>query len=292
MGIVQDISPDIVLPVSDQPERDVFIAAGPGVDEILWLTAPKTSLKNDEFASATEMQLHSYRLGSEATTQPYRGLRRPHYVQRTQDGGVLFVSARMRDDSPNAWWTDRSLQNERRLTLGDGLADVRLSPAGSIWAAYIDDGVFGEGPGTAGLVRFDRSGRQTWEYDPNEAETDDISEVYAFNLNAEDDAWVYFYMPFVVVRCLRGSPTVWQTRVEGASALAVKPNRALLFGDHDDPALIRILDLPDGGGKANVKKKLRLSLPPRTNRRSLQAYGAADRLIIWSGTSMMILQNW
>jgi len=237
------------------------------------------------------MQLHSYRSGPQATTQPYRGRRRPHYVQRAKDG-VLFVSARLIDDGPNAWWTDRSLKNERRLSLGDGLSDVRVSPAGSIWAAYFDEGVFGGGPGAAGLVRFDGRGRQTWEYDATKAGTDDISDVYAFNLTAEDDAWAYFYTPFVIVRWCRGVPTVWQTRVQGARALAARPDQALLFGDYDDPTSMRILDLPQGGGPARVKSKLRLCLPEHTDPQSLQAYGAADRLILWSNTTMMMLQHW
>ena len=288
---MRDIFPDVVLPMSDKPERDVCVAVGPAPDEVLWLTAPKTSLKDAAFAKTTAMQLHSYRSGPQATTQPYRGRRRPHYVQRAKDG-VLFVSARLIDDGPNAWWTDRSLQNERRLSLGDGLSDVRVSPAGSIWAAYFDEGVFGGGPGAAGLVRFDGRGRQTWEYDATKAGTDDISDVYAFNLTAEDDAWAYFYTPFVIVRWCRGVPTVWQTRVQGARALAARPDQALLFGDYDDPTSMRILDLPQGGGPARVKSKLRLCLPEHTDPQSLQAYGAADRLILWSNTTMMMLQHW
>jgi hypothetical protein len=288
---VRSIVPDVVLPISDEPERQVCIAVGPALDEVLWLTAPKTAFKGSLLGKATVMHLHSYRSGPHATTQPYRGRHRPHFVQRCRDG-VLLASARVTGDEPNAWFTDRSLKNERRLPLGDGLADVRVSPAGRIWAAYIDEGVFSGGQGAAGLVRFDRRGRPEWQYDASKAGTDDISEVYAFNLAAENEAWVYFYTAFAIVRWLKGTATVWQTRIQGARAMALRSNRALLLGDYDDPTLIRILDLPRGGGSARVKDRLRLSLPERTDPASIQAYGAADRLILWSDANMMILENW
>jgi hypothetical protein len=288
---VRSIVPDVVLPISAEPDRDLCVAVGPALHEVLWLTAPRTSLKGSSFGRETTMQLHCYRAGPQATAQPCRSRQRPHFVQRGKDG-VLLVSARVSDDEPNAWSTDRPSQNGRRFSLGDGVADVRLSPDGDIWAAYIDEGVFGGGPGAAGLVRFDRRGRYRWEYDPQRAHTDDISEVYAFNLAAQDDVWVYFYTPFAIVRWLKGAPTVWQTRVKGARALAVRRNRALLLGDYDDPTSIRILDLPPGGGSARVKTRLRLAVPENTDLKSIQAYGAADRLILWSGVHMMVLQTW
>lgn len=74
--------------------------------------------------------------------------------------------------------------------------------------------------------------------------------------------------------------------------MAVRPTQALLFGDYDDPTLIRILDLPRGGGKARVKSKLRLRLPERTDPRSIRAYGAGARPILWSRTDVIMLEHW
>lgn len=288
---MRDIFPEVVLPISDEPARDVCVAVGPGVDEVSWLTAPKSSLRNGAFEEPTDMQLHSYRMGPEVTRRTYTAQRRPHYVQPTRHG-VLFASARTSGDNANAWWTDGALRNEKPLSLGDGLADVRLTSGGDIWAAYFDEGVFGGGAGGAGLIRFDRSGAQTWAYDAEKAGTEDIAEVYAFNLSADDEAWVYFYTPFEIVRWLGGEPTVWRTRVHGARALAQRADEALLFGDYDDRTSMRVLDLPRGGGKARVKRKHRLQLPDPDERQPLQAYGAADRLILWSNTSVMIVRDW
>ena len=96
----------------------------------------------------------------------------------------------------------------------------------------------------------------------------------------------------MIVRWMRSAPTVWRTRVEGARAIAVRPGRALLLGDYDDPCLLRVLDLPRGGGSARVKTKARLLLPEGTDPAAIQAYGVADRLALWSAKHLMILQTW
>jgi hypothetical protein len=80
--------------------------------------------------------------------------------------------------------------------------------------------------------------------------------------------------------------------VQGASAIAIRANQALLFGDYDDPVAIRILDLPSAGGAPRVKRKLRLRLPPGTELESLRGYGAAERLVRCSTSHLMIIERW
>jgi hypothetical protein len=288
---VVDLYPDVVLPISNGGRRDACVAFGASPDELLWLTAPARAVEDAVFPRGTAVHLHSFRSGPEITTRPYVGLRRPHFVQRTPEG-VLFASARTRDRSPNAWLMNDSARLVRRLSLGDGLSDVRVSPAGKIWAAHFDEGVFGSGDAAEGLVARDGRGRKVWAFDAQRAGTDDVADVYAFNLAAEDDAWVYFYMPFAIVRWRKNRPTVWQTRVRGARALAVRPTEALLLGDYDDPTSLRILDLPNGGGLARVKRRLRLRLPKGTDVASIHAFGAAHRLALWSDRDLMILERW
>jgi hypothetical protein len=169
---------------------------------------------------------------------------------------------------------------------------VRVARSGHIWTAYFDEGVFGGGIGAEGVLEFDASGRKRWAHDAAKAGTDDIADVYAFNLASEDDAWVYFYTPFAVVRWLKKRPTVWRTRIAGARAIATQPHRALLFGDYDDPVAIRILDLPTSGGVARVKRRLQLRLPPGTDLESVRAYGAAHRLVLCSSSHLMLIERW
>lgn len=288
---MEELSPDVVVPISTGAGRAVCVAAGASPDELLWLTAPAAAADSAAFTKEMDVHLHAFRAGPEITTRPYKGRQRPHFLQRAADG-VLCASARQPDGEPNAWVIDAAGRVVRRLSLGDGLSDVRVSPAGKIWTAYFDEGVFGGGEGAAGVVARDRSGARLWAFDAQKAGTDDIADVYAFNLAAEDDAWVYFYEPFALVRWRKNRPTVWQTRVEGARAIAVRSTEALLLGDYDDPTAVRVLDLPKGGGRARVKRRLRLRLPEGTDPASLQVVGAADRIALWSNRDLMVVYRW
>ena len=287
---MKELSPDVVLPVSSVPGH-VGVAFGASPDEFLWLTASARPALEPIFAPGTPVDLHSFRAGPEITTRRYRGRQRPHFIQRTPDG-ILFANARQRDQAPNAWLMNDRTGVDRRLSLGDGLSDVRVSAAGKIWAAYFDEGVFGNGDGAEGVVVRDGAGRKIWAFDAGKAGTDDVADVYAFNLSAEDDAWVYFYTPFAIVRWRRNKPTVWQTRVEGARAMAIRSREVLLLGDYDDPISLRVLDLPAGGGRARVKRRLRLRLPAGTDIASIHAFGAAHRIALWSSRDLMILDRW
>ncbi len=287
---MKELSPDVVLPISSR-RGHVGVAFGASPEELLWLTAPARAADDSVFAPGTPVDLHSFRAGPEITTRRYRGRQRPHFIQRTRDG-VLFANARQRNQSPNAWLMNDRAGVTRRLSLGDGLSDVRVSAAGKIWAAYFDEGVFGNGDGAEGVVARDGAGRKIWAFDAHKAGTDAVADVYAFNLSAEDDAWVYFYTPFTIVRWRKNKPTVWQTRVQGAHAMAVRSREVLLLGDYDDPTALRVLDLPAEGGRARVKRRLRLRLPAGTDVASLHAFGAGHRIALWSNRDLMILDRW
>jgi hypothetical protein len=113
------------------------------------------------------------------------------------DSGVLLVGARCRwtADSVerNAVVYDWDGREVRRFTLGDGIADVRTTSDGTIWASYFDEGIFGNhgwnhpGPtpiGAPGLVAFDQQGDARWSYDAKKARTDSICDAYALNVGA------------------------------------------------------------------------------------------------------------
>jgi len=287
---MKELSPDVTLPLSSTPGH-VGLAFGASPDEFLWLTAPARAADDSVFAAGTPADLHSFRPGPELTTRRYRGRQRPHFIQRAPHG-ILFANARQRDRAPNAWLMNDRARVTRRWSLGDGLSDVRVSAAGKIWAAYFDEGVFGKGDGAEGVVVRDGAGRKIWAFDARKAGTDNVADVYAFNLCAEDDAWVYFYTPFAIVRWRKNKPTVWQTRVQGARAMAVRSGEVLLLGDYDDPTALRVLALPAGGGKARVKRRFRLRLPAGTDMTSIHAFGAAHRMALWTNRDFMILERW
>ena len=62
---MREILPDVILPISDDPKRDVCVAMGPGLDEVLWITGRKAVGGKSSFGVPTALQLHSYRPGPE-----------------------------------------------------------------------------------------------------------------------------------------------------------------------------------------------------------------------------------
>lgn len=190
------------------------------------------------------------------------------YVQPYPDG-VLLVGARCR-------WTPENVErnglavdwdgNElARFTLGDGIEDVRTTPDGrTIWVSYFDEGVFGNygwshpGPpaiGSAGLVAFSMDGSVQRTYDPEAAGTAQICDAYAVNVVADGEVWVYFYTEFPLVRVDPRGYQTWRLGIGGASALAVKGRRVLLFGDYDEKNLARIIELGRDGGARVVDER-------------------------------------
>jgi hypothetical protein len=178
-------------------------------------------------------------------------------------GGLLLAAARCHwrpeGAEQNAVLVDEDGQVRRRLTLGDGIADLRTTADDSIWASYFDEGVFGNygwnspGPrpiGAAGLVRFDGSGEPRGAYDAAAAGTDDICDAYALNVEPDGTVWVYFYTEFPIVRWRAGQYTRWACGLGGARAIAVRDDRALLVGNYDKPALARTVQLRSDGTTA------------------------------------------
>jgi hypothetical protein len=185
-----------------------------------------------------------------------------HFVQPLSDGRVLAVSARAHwrreGAEQNGVVYDRDGRARERFLLGDGIEDVRTTPAGTIWVSYFDEGVFGNfgwghpGPiplGAPGLREFSERGEPRFAYDAEQAGTDPICDAYALNVAPDGSVWVYFYTEFPIVRIRSDEYRVWQCGTAGARAVAIDGERALLVGDYKVPARGRIVHL---GPASNV----------------------------------------
>ena len=221
-----------------------------------------------------------------------------HHVQAVSDG-VLLASARCfwKPEGPEQNgavydWEGRLL---RRLTLGDGIQDVRASPDGTIWVSYFDEGVFGNygwgnpGPepmGATGLLAFDGAGAQTFFYSAADAGTDTICDAYAMNVAGNGDVWVYFYTQFPIVHITGGRYQVWSPGVPGAGALAVREDRVLLYGE----GLAKRLAL-SSDGTAAVEEEREIEGP---DGRSLvaAARGVGGILYLFDRGRIFALENW
>jgi hypothetical protein len=120
----------------------------------------------------------------------------PSAVQPVGDGWLIYDG---RGGLGHVY--DKSGQHQRTLDLGGGISDVQTSANGHIWVSYIDEGVFGDGIGSYGVVAFDISGQPIFKYhefaEPHDLPS--IADCYAMNVSGEDEAWLCYYTDFPLV---------------------------------------------------------------------------------------------
>lgn len=118
------------------------------------------------------------------------------HVQPYGDGWILGYS---RGGRANLYDGAGSLL--QTLNLGDAIEDLQTLPDGRIWASYFDEGVYGGGISTQGLVCFDGSGTPLFRYRDQTAlqNLPPIDDCYALNVALNGDVWVNYYMDFPLV---------------------------------------------------------------------------------------------
>lgn len=112
--------------------------------------------------------------------------------------------------------------------------------------------------GWAGLVRFDRSGKEVWEYQlPNGV--DSICDCYA--LNASSGAvWACYYTDFPIVRIdTHARIEWWLTGLSGIRHIAVNGTSVLAFGGYRRRSHCQLLRLEQGHRMSVADVSLRLS---------------------------------
>ncbi len=154
---------------------------------------------------------------------------------------TLVVASRCRRYADGSHELNARVYNQdgkplREFLLGDGISHVQSDAKGNIWAGYFDEGVFGNygwttTVGAAGLSCFTKSGEKIWDFEAP-AGFDQIDDCYALNV-ARNGVWCYYYADFPVakidsdlrIRC-------WNTKVAGASTLAVAGKKVLFYGGY------------------------------------------------------------
>jgi hypothetical protein len=89
------------------------------------------------------------------------------------------------------------------LDLGNGIEDLQTEPNGRIWVSYFDEGVYGSGISTEGLVCFDGEGTPVFRFleFARRHQLPHIDDCYALNVAANGDVWVNYYSDFPLI-CL------------------------------------------------------------------------------------------
>jgi hypothetical protein len=126
-------------------------------------------------------------------------------------------------------------------TLGDGIEHLWTTAAGSVWAGYSDEGIYGNygwgglhGPGpigATGIVCFTSHLEKVWEYPGHKGSLPPIDDCYALNVDGES-LWAYYYSDFPIVRIANGAVRTWANEVPGARALTVRSDTVRLAGGY------------------------------------------------------------
>lgn len=136
----------------------------------------------------------------------------------------------------------------REIFLGDGIRDVQVTNNGIIWTSFFDEGVFGtlgwdKPTGASGLVAWDLSGKQIYEFNPNNGLAP-IVDCYALNVVSNENVWLYYYTKFPLVHLksykIEG---VWDIPIFGSKAFAISEKNVVFQGGYGDENLYSLYKL-------------------------------------------------
>jgi hypothetical protein len=142
---------------------------------------------------------------------------------------------------------DRHGKLIRTLDLGDAIEHVNTTADGHIWVGYFDEGVYGRGIGSEGLVCFDSGGVPIFRYTEfaKKHKLPFISDCYALNV-VGSSAYVSYYTDF---------PLVWLNDFQlqrlwndfgPNKAIAIRPDQFVIFPAYQKPYLtVRSYDSAD-----------------------------------------------
>lgn len=144
--------------------------------------------------------------------------------------------------------------------MGDGIGNLAVTPEGTIWTGYFDEGVFGnfgwsQPLGSSGLVAWREDGTKRYEFQPPEG-LGHICDCYAMNARGED-LWIYYDADFPLVR-IRDYQVAqhWEIPISGSGAFAISGDHALFIGDYEDRNQYHLLEL--SGPRAAILASFKL----------------------------------
>lgn len=161
-------------------------------------------------------------------------------VQRFADGRWLVVGRRRSGTDRNAriFSTDLDLLNEFRLN--DATEQVIVDPNDEIWVGFHDENPLG-------LRKFSDKGDLI--YDFNASSGHNIFDLYAMDLDAEGNIWVYPYTDFYLARISNEDVeiVIESCPVKGAKAILVGGGHVAFFGNYkDDRVLLHDIEAQKG----------------------------------------------
>ncbi|WP_088071959.1 TetR family transcriptional regulator [Gottfriedia luciferensis] len=119
---------------------------------------------------------------------------------------------------------------------GDGVEDVEVGKEG-IWISYFDEGVFGSGISTEGLVLFSLEGKIIFRYHSDLLKCPIIDDCYAISKGKGSSIWVFPYSEFPLLQLYPESREIKIYKVpvkfRGSHAISIRGKYAYFCGGYD-----------------------------------------------------------
>ncbi|WP_456363687.1 hypothetical protein [Priestia aryabhattai] len=148
---------------------------------------------------------------------------------------IILVNPINEENIHNAFVIDRSGNIQGSFNCGDCIKDVSPSDNG-IWVSYYDEGVFGEGISTEGLVHLDLNGKPTFKFNSELRNKIEIDDCYAINGDVKNRLWLCPYPEFELVH-MEGSKVDSTYNVPkklyGSNAISIREGNAFFYSPYD-----------------------------------------------------------
>lgn len=148
---------------------------------------------------------------------------------------LLVATYEQEEDNVNVFIIDLAGHLLHSFHGGESIQEIAVGSEG-IWISYFDEGVFGSGISTEGLVLFDKTGQLLFRYHSDLVEQPGIADCYAICTGSASTAWLFPYTDFPLVevnpkeRTFRSYPV--PAMLHGADAICVKGMYAYFFNPY------------------------------------------------------------
>lgn len=253
--------------------------------------------KGSDIETLFRYRVTAWRDGAVWQSEPSEPIGAVNFVQSWQDKLLLVGSwceQRRSGPVPNAHLIEWSGERLRSWLFGLGINDVRAA-RDRVWCSYMDQGVLaydgwgpnGEPMGRRGVRAFDRNGVAQSLGGALAGES--VVDVYALNVCADDDLWIYAYTQFDLWRLRAGELRTFAPGVNGARAVSVQRSRALFVGEYQRPD--RVVEVSLDGRASAVDHTLQR--PPSWQYPGpLRARGHRDVLWLWDDERVGRVRDW
>lgn len=119
---------------------------------------------------------------------------------------------------------------------GDGVEDVEVGKEG-IWISYFDEGVFGNGISTEGLVLFSLNGKLIFRYHSDLLDGPHIDSCYAISKGKGSSIWLFPYSEFPLIQLYPESRErkIYEVprKLRGSHAICIRGKYAYFYDRYD-----------------------------------------------------------